>query len=218
METKEYLIHITSGRGPAECCWVVTKVLSKVLADIKKHGLAYEVISREKGDETGTLLSASIKISGSGIEQFISSWQGTIQWAGQSPFRKFHKRKNWFIGINCSPISKSIQLSEKDVSYQTLRSGGPGGQHVNKVSTAVRAVHKPSGLSVTASDTRSQLQNKKLATKRLFELYEKDMSDNLVREQQNIWNNHNSLIRGNPKRVFKGREFDEVKLKEKQLE
>lgn len=218
MDKKEYLIHITSGRGPAECCWVVTKVLSKVIADMKINGLVYEVISREKGIETGTLLSASIKASGSGIEHFISSWQGTIQWIGQSSFRKFHKRKNWFIGINCSAIAKSSLLSERDISYQTLRSGGPGGQHVNKVSTAVRAVHKPTGLSVTASDTRSQLQNKKLATQRLFELYQKNMSENLVREQQNIWNNHNSLIRGNPKRVFRGRDFMEVRVKEKQLE
>lgn len=218
MDMKEYIIHITSGRGPAECCWVVTQVLSKVIVDMKITGLAFEVISREKGFETGSLLSASIKASGSEIEQFISSWQGTIQWIGQSSFRKFHKRKNWFIGIICSPITKSSQLCERDISYQTLRSGGPGGQHVNKVSTAVRAVHKPSGLSVTASDTRSQLQNKKLATQRLFELYEKNMSDNLVREQQYIWNNHNSLIRGNPKRVFRGRDFMEVRVKEKQLE
>lgn len=218
MEKKEYLIHITSGRGPAECCWVVAKVLPIVIAELKKKNLAYQVISRENGIEAGTLLSASIHLKGSGLEQFVSSWQGTVQWIGQSPFRKFHKRKNWFIGINCSPIAKTTQLCEKDISFQTLKSGGPGGQHVNKVSTAVRAIHKSSGLSVTVSDTRSQLQNKKLATQRLLKIYQKQMSEILVHEQQKIWNNHNSLIRGNPKRIFRSRDFMEVKTKEKQLE
>lgn len=213
MKTKEYIIHITSGRGPAECCWVVTKVFSEVITDLKTKKMKHEVLSRERGIESGTLLSASIKVSGSGLEQFITRWQGTIQWVGQSPFRKFHKRKNWYIGVNCSHVSISTQFCEKDISYQTLRSGGPGGQHVNKVSTAVRAVHKPSGLSVIASDTRSQLQNKKLATQRLVELYDKSMSETLIQEQQKIWNNHNTLKRGAPIRVYKGRGFVEVKLK-----
>lgn len=218
MKSKEYLLNITSGRGPAECCWVVSKLLSKIIVDIKTNDFSYEVINREKGIEQGTLLSASIKICGNSIEQLITDWQGTIQWIGQSPFRKFHKRKNWFVGVSFSPISESIQFCEKDVVYQTLRSGGPGGQHVNKVSTAVRAVHKPSGLTVTAGDTRSQLQNKKMASQRLFELYQKRLSEKLVHEQQDIWNNHNFLNRGNPVRVFKGREFIEVTVKEKQLE
>ena len=213
MESIEYLLQITSGRGPAECCWVVTKVLSKVITDIKKNGISYEIINQENGIETSTLLSATIKIKGSEIKPFISNWQGTIQWIGNSPYRKFHKRKNWFIGINCSPQLKSAHFNEKDVTYQTLRSGGPGGQHVNKVSTAVRAIHKPTGLSVPASDTRSQLQNKKLATQRLFEIYQNGMSAMVIQEQQEIWTNHNTVIRGNPVRVFKGINFCEVSRK-----
>ena len=218
MDSKEYIMHITSGRGPVECCWVVAKVLSKVIADINLNGLTYEVLIRENSPEPGTLSSATIKLTGFKLEQFIKCWQGTIQWIGQSSYRKFHKRKNWFIGINFRPIVKSFRFNEKDIYYQALRSGGPGGQHVNKVSTAIRAVHKLSGLSVIVSDTRSQLQNKKLATQRLSEICQKQFSELLIQEQQDIWNNHNNLIRGNPVRIFKGRNFMEVSNKVKQIE
>ncbi len=205
-----YIIQITSGRGPAECCWAVAKALAKLITDLKRKDIKYEVVSREKGLEANTLSSVCLKIGGSDTDQIIEDWQGTIQWIGQSPYRKFHKRKNWFIGINCSQITKTNQINEKDISYQTVRSSGPGGQNVNKVSTAVRAIHKPSGLQVIASDTRSQLQNKKLATQRLFTLFQNQLSETIVQEQQDIWNNHNSLIRGNPKKIFKGKEFIEV--------
>lgn len=213
MKTKEQLLHITSGRGPAECAWVVTKVLSKLITELKNNGIDHEVIYRENGIETGTLTSVSIKICGQNAEKCVNNWQGTIQWTGQSPFRKFHKRKNWFIGISARPIGESAQLLERDISYQTLRSGGPGGQHVNKVATAVRVVHKPSGLTVTASDTRSQMQNKKLAIQRLKELHQKNASEAILKEQQDTWNNHNSLARGNPVKIFKGKEFIEQNLK-----
>lgn len=208
----EIIVQITSGRGPAECCWVVAQVLKTMLAEAENKGFRYEVISRNAGIEAGTLVSAMVKFEGNKVNVFAQQWNGSVLWVGQSPYRKFHKRKNWFVGVNIVNLDETVQWSEKDITYQTLRSSGPGGQHVNKTETAVRAIHKPSGLQITASDSRSQLQNKKLATRRLLnKLVEWRLSE-LIRIEQSQWNQHNQLERGNPVKVFKGREFQQVKL------
>lgn len=208
----EIIVQITSGRGPAECCWVVAQVLKTMLAEAENKCFRYEVISRNAGIEAGTLVSAMVKFEGNKVNVFAQQWNGSVLWVGQSPYRKFHKRKNWFVGVNIVNLDETVQWSEKDITYQTLRSSGPGGQHVNKTESAVRAIHEPSGIQVTASDSRSQLQNKKLATRRLLnKLVEWRLSE-LIRIEQSQWNQHNQLERGNPVKVFKGREFQQVKL------
>ena len=211
MKNSDKVIQVTSGRGPAECCWVVARVLKQIIKETGQKKLKYEVITKEKGVENTTLQSASILISGESIEEFIQSWLGTIQWIGQSPYRKFHKRKNWFVGVNELNAYEQKDLNLKDVSFQTLRSGGPGGQHVNKVSTAVRATHIPLGISVLASETRSQVQNKKLATERLMKLVDETNLNILKGIEASTWNNHNQLERGNPVRVYSGMDFRRIK-------
>ena len=94
-------------------------------------------------------------------------------------------------------LSESREATEDDIRYETLRASGPGGQHVNKTESAVRAVHIPSGISVVASDQRSQWQNKKLATERLLvKLTAWNIEQAMIQAQTN-WSNHNSLQRGN---------------------
>lgn len=151
---QEYIIQITSGRGPAECCLVVSNILKQLLKEAKNEKLEYTVINREKGTEAGTLLSASIKISRDKAEPFCKSWTGTILWIGQSPYRKFHKRKNWYVGVSHFSASNRLAINDSDITYQVFRSDGPGGQHVNKVSTAVRAIHQPTQTKVVVSETR----------------------------------------------------------------
>jgi len=97
MKTKT--IQITSGRGPVECCWVVAQVLKYLIEDIKKAKIKYVLLQREHGTENGTLQSATIQLQGKELESFLKDWLGTIQWIGKSSFRKFQKRKNWFIGV-----------------------------------------------------------------------------------------------------------------------
>ena len=201
MNNKIYL-QITSGRGPAECCRVVALVLEKILAQVKKLGLTAEVIDREQGELNRTLFSAVISIEGENSKEIVKEWEGTIQWIAQSPYRIYHKRKNWFIGVNSFSPPDMQKVNEKEIAYQTLRASGPGGQHVNKTESAVRATHIPSGLSVTASDQRSQLQNKKLATERLLiKLSAWNIEQTMQKVREN-WNNHNNLQRGNPVKVI----------------
>lgn len=199
------LIQITSGRGPAECCWVVAKVVKEILKYIKKNNGEAEVIDRVKGTETNTLVSAVIKTSEID-KSLLDQWIGTILWIGKSPYRKFHKRKNWYIGVNYLDNNTNT-YSSTDIIFQTLRSSGPGGQHVNKTESAVRAIHKPTGIFVLAQDSRSQHTNKQLAIERLQIKLKQHEHEEQIRFIQNNWNNHNSLERGNPVKVFEGNKF-----------
>jgi peptide chain release factor len=196
-------IQITSGRGPAECCRVVSKIVEKILKEARQQGIYAEVVEREEGEINRTLLSAVLFLAGENLDTFVDSWEGTVQWIAQSPYRKFHKRKNWFVGVQCLPVFEENQWDESELRVQTLKASGPGGQHVNKTESAVRITHIPSGISVTASDERSQLQNKKQAIERLkikLAAYEQERAMAFV---QANWQNHNELERGNPVRVIK---------------
>lgn len=211
----EKIIQITSGRGPAECTWVVAQVLKKVLQEAEALQLKATVLQHEAGQENGTVASAMMQIIGKDAAEFTDSWVGTIQWIGKSTFRKFHKRSNWFIGIFEVEAVNSRVFSEKDIQYQAMRSSGAGGQHVNKVSSAIRATHVPTGISVVSMDSRSQHQNKKLATERLLvKLNEAQL--NLLKQQfQNQWTNQLAVERGNPIRTFEGSDFKKLKVEKK---
>lgn len=205
METK--IIQITSGKGPAECCLAVALALKEMLREARQAGLQHQVLSRFPAQENGTLASATLKVEGKGAAVFAASWEGVLQWICPSPYRKFHKRKNWFIGISVYDSSVMPAWQERDIQFQTMRSSGPGGQNLNKVESAVRALHKPSGVQVAVSDSRSQMQNRKIAIERLKEAFLQWQLSLFQQQQQEQWQNHHELERGNPARVFAGKEF-----------
>lgn len=200
---EEKLLLITSGKGPAECERVVHLLLEKIRKAAAKNQLGAENIELVFGRERDTLYSALVKISGAHASSFCEEWNGTIQWTGQSPFRRNHKRKNWFAGISVYDVAALPGWKESDVVYQSTRSSGPGGQHVNKTETAVRATHVPTGISVVASDERSQLMNKNAAKKRL---QDKLMGAHIARlnaQQKEQWLEHHQLERGNAVKIFR---------------
>ena len=208
----EKIIQITAGRGPAECTWVVAQVLKKVLEEAQEQSLETVVLQRETGSENGTVETATLSVKGKNAEEFVKSWLGTIQWIGQSQFRKMHKRKNWFIGIFEIEKQKNSEISENDIQYQAMRSSGAGGQHVNKVSSAIRATHVPTGIAVVAMDSRSQHQNKKLATERLLKKLEGETLQQLKNHVGKQWENQLNIQRGNPTRTFTGTDFKKNKI------
>ena len=208
----ERIIQITAGRGPAECTWVVAQVLKKVLDEAQELGLKTILLQREVGEENGTVETATISLKGEFAGTFANSWIGTIQWIGQSQFRKMHKRKNWFIGIFEVEGQKDTSISENDIQYQAMRSSGAGGQHVNKVSSAIRATHIPTGIAVVSMDSRSQHQNKKLATERLLKKLEDETLQQLKSHVGKQWENQLNIQRGNSIRVFTGSDFKKNKV------
>lgn len=201
---KKMVIQITSGKGPAECCRVVACVKSLMLKDAKQQNIQIEELENKKGEIDGTFLSVTMMAVGDNLDAFVNEWEGTIQWIAQSPYRKYHKRKNWFVGVMAFDVKELMQWNPKDVKLETCRSSGPGGQNVNKVETAVRGIHLPSGLQVMAMDTRSQLENKKLCLTRLEAKVLLWQTEQLMAQKQNQWQEHSMLARGNAVKTIKG--------------
>ncbi|WP_345949990.1 peptide chain release factor H [Mucilaginibacter sp. PAMB04274] len=199
---QKMIIQITSGKGPAECCRVVACVQSLMMKQAAQQGIELQVLENKAGELNGTLLSATMMAAGKNLQNFVGEWTGTIQWIAQSPYRK-HKRKNWFVGVAAFDIQELMQWNPKDVKLETCRSSGPGGQNVNKVETAVRGTHLPSGLQVMAMDSRSQLENKKLCLARLEAKVLVWQTEHLMQQQQSQWMEHHMLERGNPVKTIK---------------
>lgn len=204
-------LQISAGQGPAECAWVVARLLAFMQKSAQSQGLKLELLKADPGPEPNTLNSALCSLEGPQAENWARSWQGSILWVGQSPFRPTHKRKNWFVGIQCFEPVTSTQLNERDLRFESQRSSGPGGQNVNKVESAVRLTHLPSGLSVLAQEERSQMRNRQLALARLSALLQNQDQARQQAADQSRWLAHHALERGNPIKSFKGSHFELIK-------
>ena len=199
----KHYIQITAGRGPVECARAVTLVAREIVKAIPSLQLAEcEPHNQVEGCYMSMTFVADEPIS----ETVVKEWQGTVVWRSTAnPYRPVHKRSNWFVGVNFLDEVELPEIAESDIVYETCRSGGKGGQNVNKVETTVRAIHIPSGIAVKCSDERSQSQNKARARERLL-LKLRRLNDNVLAVTKSAqWSNHDSLERGNPIKKFTGK-------------
>jgi len=194
-------IQISSGQGPAECELAVAK-----FADALCDEFGAVITQTFSGMREGCYRSILLE---SGHD--LSFLEGSVKWICQSPYRPNHKRKNWFIDVSLTQKTETALFDSELIRFDTFRSGGKGGQNVNKVETGVRATYVPLGLSVVSTQARSQHMNRKLAMERLCALIDERQLDGQRAVDRMNWLEHNRLERGNAVRVYEGLEFRRVK-------
>ena len=208
------LLQLTANTGPEECCLAVRKALQVLLRECADAGVATEPLEQVAGDRPGNLRSVLLALEGAAAPTVAQRWRGSVQWSCPSPYRPGHKRKNWFIGAEVfepdAPCTTD-KLQDQDLRFETLRASGPGGQHVNKTDSAVRATHVPTGLSVKVQSERSQHANKRLARALLAHQLAGMAQERATAARTERWLQHYGVERGHAARVFKGEGFVEVR-------
>lgn len=191
-------IQISSGLGPAECEHAVALFFARLQKEVKDIRLIQSVPGRNRGDFSSVMFET---------EEDLSGLEGSIQWICKSPYRPQHKRKNWYIDVSILEAAPD-RTDEMELRFETFRSGGKGGQNVNKVETGVRVIHVPTGLAVVSTEARTQHMNKKLAVNRLCEILAEHHQQEKAREKELAWLEHTRLQRGNPVRIYVGERFE----------
>ena len=169
-DSSNAILTFHAGAGGTEAQDWVSMLLRMYMKWADRHGFKTEVLDILDGEEAG-IKSASIHIQGCNAYGFLKSENGVHRLVRVSPFDAQGRRHTSFASVEVMPeIEKdvSVEIRDEDIIMEVFRASGAGGQHINKTSSAVRLIHKPTGIVVACQTQRSQVQNRDFAMKMLM--------------------------------------------------
>ena len=204
---------IHSGAGGTEACDWADMLLRMYKRWIERHGLTSEIFDIQPGEETG-IKWATLRVSGEYAYGYLQTERGVHRLVRISPFDSNKRRHTSFASADVTPEipdDAPLELDDKDLRIDTYRSGGKGGQNVNKVETAVRITHLPTGLVAACQAERSQLKNRNLAMKLLkAKIYQRE-EDKKRAEVERQYGEKGDIAWGNQIRSYVFQPYQMVK-------